>query len=238
MRKAFMLCLACLAMSWTVSAGDGGQASSGATFNQNLAIGQSSPEEALEAAFQQIELYGQNKWEVTPEMYDFYYKLDKLVNPEYYAEEEGRSEGDGALDQLTGTCPGSSFTMPEEGEWSIRTCGSTTTSTNHCTYPYSRLGRDVVAELIVPTNGSFEFSTCGSRFDTYLTLFRDACCGDGESIYWDSNDNDPFACSQRLASYMFTCVEAGTYYLVVDGASPAAHGSYCLSIYFTDFCDD
>lgn len=238
MRKALMLCAACLAMSWTVRAGDGGQSVSVATPEQDFAIGRTSAAEALEAAFQQIEMYGRNQWDVTQEMYSFYYKLDKLVNPQFYLEDESRLEGSGALDQLLGTCPGSSFTMPEEGELTIRTCGNTSSSSNHCSYPYSRYGRDVVAELIVPEDGSFEISTCGSRFDTYLTLFRDACCGDGESIYWDSNDNNPFACSQRLASYMFTCVPAGTYYLVVDGASPAAHGSYCLSIYFTDFCDD
>ncbi|MBL0061898.1 MAG: hypothetical protein IPP40_10595 [bacterium] len=238
MRKAFMLCAACLAMSWSVSAGDGGQIKSVTTPEQNLTVSGSSAEKVLDAAFRQIELYDQNQWDVPKELYDFYFKLDRLVNPQIYAEAEERMAGGGAMDQLLGTCPGTIFYMPEEDDLDIRTCGSTTSSTNRCTYPNGRYGRDVVAELDLPSSGELRISTCGSSFDTYLCLFEDACCGDESGELIESNNNDPFTCGgQRLTSAIATCVGSGTYYIVVDGASPAAHGSYCLTIEYNQDCD-
>lgn len=240
MRKVLLLCAACLAVSWSANADSDHQVASAAT--QSYAIGQTSVAEALEAAFQQIELYEQNQWEVTKEMYDFYFKLDRLVNPEIYAEMDGRTDESGALDQLIGTCPGSIILGPQdEEEMVIRTCGSTSSGANHCSYPDCRLGRDVVAQLVVDEDVELTITTTGSSFDTYLCVYdEDGCCGEEGSNLIAFNNNNPSLCNgQRLAAGLyFPCINAGTYYVILDGAFPSAHGSYCLTFDFSDNCND
>lgn len=203
----------------------------------NMTISGSSPETVLDAAFAQIQRYEDAGTDVPKHLYDFYFQVERKVLPEVYQLPEERDQ-EGGLDQLGFTCPGTIIDLPEEGELQLQTFGQTNSSANNCRYPDCRNGRDVVAQLNVPTFGAITITTCGSSFDTYLCLYESECCGEEGSTLIASNNNSPFLCNgQRLASGIQGCIDAGTYYIVLDGAGPAAFGSYALNIYFTDFCD-
>lgn len=227
----------CLVVAFALTLGSVDLQANDSFRNNSLSFGKSSAEEILNAAYEQIEWYESNQFEVTQEMYDFYFKFERLVNPDVYAEIDSRTEGRGALDQLADACPGTQMIMPEEGELTIVEYGSTLTAVNNCSYPDCRYGRDVVAQIEVSSFGTLEISTCGSAFDTYLCLYEDGCCGEEGSNLISENNNYGFNCGQRLTSYIIDCVSPGTYYLVLDGASTAAKGSYRLSVSFSDFCE-
>ena len=160
----------------------------------------------------------------------FYYAFDRQVNPQFYVE---RQE-DGALDELTDGCPGPLIDGPPAGEYMIyTTCGQTNTATNDCTYPGCRYGRDVFAMIQTQGYDWIRITTTGSTFDTYLCLYVGNCCGLPGAYKVGENNNNPSLCNgQRLNAGMQGCLYfgPGTYYIVLDGAGPAAFGHYCLTV--------
>jgi hypothetical protein len=231
-RWLMTLSVVCVAGMMTLGAN---KASAAGT--NGLAFGRSSAEEILDAAAVAIERLNAVAEEVPQEMYDFYFKLEQATHPELYSERGTVI----TLDQNADRCPGTLLFGPEEEDIVIRTCGSTLAASNDCSYPNCRYGRDVVMQLEVFGFDAITISTAGSSFDTYLCMYEDVCCdegGESRSLY-ESNDNNPSICNgQRLAAGISTCVSPGTYYLVLDGASPAARGSYCVTITWEyDDCD-
>ena len=221
MVKKLMVLMAVLATMATCMAGD------------ETSVARPTAESLLNDVYNQIIQYDADGWDVPAEMYAFYFKLDRMVNPDRYTE-TGDREGRENLDQLSDRCPGAVIVGPEEGPLTVRSCGSTRTATNDCSYPYCRLGRDVIAQLEVDSFDEVVISTCGSSFDTYLCLYRDECCGDDDGELWASNNNNSSVCGgQTLTSAIETCLFPGTYYIILDGAGPAAAGSYCLTVEFT-----
>jgi len=217
-----------------------GQAS-GSKTSSGLSFGSSTPEEILDGAYQEIMHYDELGLDVPEDVYNFYFACERLVHPEFY---EGRHEQAGALDQLDDTCPGTIIQGPGDpvgvggGSFaSYINYGQTTTASNNCTYPNCRLGRDVVAELIVHEFGYIVITTTGSAFDTYLCIYQGACCGEEGSKKIAENNNNPDLCEgQRLAAGISDCFSPGTYWIVLDGAGPTARGSFALRVDFEP-CD-
>ena len=102
-------------------------------------------------------------------------------------------------------------------EWS----GDTTEEEDSCDL---RDGRDAQFEVILAYDAEWTFSVCDAQWDTYLYL-TDACCSDGEIIA--QNDDHPDCGS---ASKIIIELTAGTYYLTVEGFSPADFGPFPLEI--------
>ena len=204
-----------------------------------VGFGRSTNEEILQACYDEIQTYVARDVEVPEYLYDFYFALEPRVMPEAYTNRRPATQ---TLDELQDFCPGTvlSFSGGEGDEAFVVTCGSTSTAHNDCNYPNCRWGRDVVVQLDVQDFGYFEFTTTGSLFDTYLCLYEGGCCGAEGSELIEYNDNNPYMCNgQRLASGMLTCLDEGTYYLVLDGSYSTARGSFCLNIFYaSDFCDD
>ncbi|MBK6766204.1 MAG: hypothetical protein IPG71_07760 [bacterium] len=226
---SLMLCGAALTVSLAVAG------------ERPVGFGKSSKEEILQACYDKIQWYIAQDIEVPESVYDFYFSFEQLVMPEVHGR---RVPGAFQLDELQDACPGTSLTFETgggegDGEVVVIVCGQTSNARNDCGYPTCRWGKDVVVELNVEDFGYFEITTTGSLFDTYLCLYEDGCCGDPDAELIEANDNNPGMCNgQRLASGFSTCLDDGTYYLVLDGSFSTARGSYCLTIYYDEgFCD-
>lgn len=192
---------------------------------------QVSPEvRELWGLFQQIEDFKATDRDVPPELYNRYFELDRLVHPENY----GRTEVS-SLDELSDTCPGVMITGPDSGVvWSYYNNGQTTNKQNNCSYPTCRYGRDAFMRLQVLYRDSITISTCGSGFDTYLCIWTGGCCNSPDAVLFAANDNNPLLCDApiTLQAGVARCFEPGVYYICVDGATPAAHGSFRLTVTF------
>ena len=232
--RAVMVLVAILVLG-TCSVFAGDFMDGGPLANRNLEFGKSTPQEVIDALVEQIDWYDQQGIGVPKEMYDFYFAMEPLVVPQAY---EGRGE-QGAIDELNDTCPGTVIQFPEEGDYMYTTCGQTYNATNNCTYPNCRYGRDVMVQLEVESSGLIVMTTTGSRFDTYLCLYAVDCCGQEDSEKLAENNNNPDLCNgQLLAAGIDGCILPGTYWLILDGAGPAARGSYCLNIqFYEDECE-
>ncbi|NUO18501.1 hypothetical protein HUU59_03550 [bacterium] len=214
-----------------------GMAQAGGTPNPyGLAFGRSSAEEILDGAYRYIQQLDQDQLDVPQDVYDFYFAFDRLVNPHFYESREGHV----SLDQDSDTCPEERIEFDGEEDVTIVTCGTTRYAANDCTFPYCRNSRDVFVHLDFDNWGLLRVTTTGSAFDTYLCLWEDNCCGNNESMPDVYNNNNPYLCNgQRLAAGFEYCVDDDNYILVLDGAGPAAFGSYCLTIEFEPFeCED
>lgn len=192
---------------------------------------QQSPESrALWRVFQQIEDLKAAGEDIPAALYDQYFALDRVVNPETY----GRVE-ESPLDQFADLCPGGLVTGPDSGQtYVFGTNGSTQTATNNCSYPACRIGRDLFLVLDVLYRDSISVTTCNSGFDTWLCIYTGACCGQPGSTLFASNDNAPEICGQptTLRSGISRCFEPGRYYICLDGYGAAAFGNYSFNIQF------
>lgn len=233
MKKLIVLAVGCLMMLTSVFAAD--EALNSAAGQYGLAFGKSTPAEILEGAYQQIMWYEARELDVPEGLYEFYFRCERLAQPELY---QDRHQGAVVLDEFADTCPGTIIQFFEEGPETIVSYGQTNNAQNDCSYPDCRWGRDVVVQVELEEGGELVITTTGSNFDTYLSVFEEDCftSGDAELLY--SNNNNPGLCNgQRLASGIWECFSGGTYWIVLDGASPAARGSYCLTIDYSPFCD-
>ena len=206
---------------------------------RGVAFGKSTPQEILDAALAKINQYDTDGTDVPDDVYAFFFRAEALLHPEYYSERNPNSQ---ALDQFLDVCPGGTITVPDwedsdDDEYHITSCGQTFNATNNCTYPTCRLGRDVVVTLEIQNYTGALIYTRGSMFDTYLCLYAESCCGSTDDLFsW--NNNAPWMNNgQPLAAGLIECLEPGTYYLILDGASVAARGSYCVHFDFYQDCD-
>ena len=202
---------------------------------RDIAVGVWSPEEILEQAYQNIQRDEVNNVDVSEDVYDFYFRAEQLAHPEFYDYRDAA----GTLDQFDDACPGTVIEGPDFGEMFVTSTGSTMTVNNDCSYPSCRLGRDVMVNLNIYYPCLVTITTAGSSFDTYLCLYEDNCCDGDNDFLVDFNNNDPYLNNgQRLAAGLQLCLDPDDYYIVLDGASPAARGSYRLSISIEDDCDE
>ena len=174
--------------------------------------------------------------EVPAELYQQYFALQKILNP--VNEYRGR---EGHLDQAMDGCPGTLITQPAPGTvFSFFDAGQTNNANNNCTYDslypksWCRRGRDVHYKLVMNHPEFLRISTCGSRFDTYLCIFKDSCCAFDSTLRFASvQDNNGVVCgaTERLTAVLDTCfLMAGTYYITLDGANQGAFGDYQFRI--------
>jgi hypothetical protein len=84
---------------------------------------------------------------------------------------------------------------------------------------------DTVYKLVLTAPSDVFVTTHGTQFDTVVYMRR-GCCGDELGC----NDNADGRSTSVLAQ---TGVPAGTYYIVVDGATAAAAGAFTVDIYAT-----
>lgn len=229
MKRLIVVMATCLLALSAVFAGD---VTDAAALDQStsLAYGESSATEILAGAYQQIMWYETQQLDVPEALYDFFFKYEALVQPELNPE---RTEGRNVLDEFADLCPGTVIEGPDGGDLTVTSYGQTNNATNNCTYPNCRFGKDVVVQLEVQSSNFIRVTTTGSRFDTYLCLYEAGCCGELGSTKIVENNNNPGLCDgQLLAAGFQTCVDPGTYWLVLDGAGVAARGSYALTIFF------
>ncbi|MCB9366178.1 MAG: hypothetical protein H6508_03170 [Calditrichaeota bacterium] len=204
---------------------------------QNLSTDQDR--EALETEFElaylEIVSLTSDGQDVPEALYDSYFRLEQELHPEFYQRPEGAVT---ALDELSDACPGGVFTIPAGSYPTIITCGQTYTANNDCSMPACRYGRDVVLQLVLESDASMVVRTAGSGFDTFLCMYESSCCGGiGDRVMYNDN-NSSLNYGQRLAAgFSRFCQEAGTYWIVLDGAGVSAKGSYCLSIEIVE-CED
>jgi hypothetical protein len=179
--------------------------------------------------------------DVPENLYDRFFELERTLYPSEY---EGRHPDTDPLDQGSDICPGTVITQPAEGTGDSLFVdnGTTLGMNNDCGHQFQvppgtcAGGRDVFFQLNVMYRDSLEIKTCGSSFDTYLCLYRDVCCGSLENLVaW--NDDSPLCGNRSLKSYITTCVDSGTYYIVLDGAGISAQGAYRLDIRFFHGCE-
>lgn len=80
--------------------------------------------------------------------------------------------------------------------------------------------RDEIIEVIIPCDGDYTFSLCGSSFDTWMAISNQCCF-----LPFASNDN---YCSSQ--SEMTVDLLAGTYYILVEGFLWDDFGDYTLNV--------
>lgn len=192
-----------------------------------LAVNAQTPDPQAEYArlFEEIETLKAAGGEISAELYEQYFAVEQQLFPS----EPDRSRDD-QLDEGSNTCPGLRIVQPAVGQpFNFRDTGQTYTRTNNCSN--CRGGRDVFYQLELDRPAWLEISTCGSMFDTYLCVYQGSCCGTGATALF-SNDNNPTLCgTNSLKAALSVCfVEAGTYYIVLDGYNIAASGHYALTI--------
>jgi hypothetical protein len=107
------------------------------------------------------------------------------------------------------------------------TAGSTSGQSDLINPGCNQSGGDVVYGFYISTPGTvLRFNTCGSGYDTGLSLWQDCPTG---GTYLACND-DYVGCPQSFRSDLpYTFTTAGAYYIVVDGWG-AGSGSYTLTV--------
>jgi len=106
------------------------------------------------------------------------------------------------------------FFVTAPGVFTGNTCGASNSCGNYQI--------DHVFEVVIPFAGNWTFSTCGSSYDTWLTLSSGTCCG----TFIESNDDFCDYQSEITANII-----AGTYTVLIDGAfTLPSCGEYTLTI--------
>jgi len=117
---------------------------------------------------------------------------------------------------IAGTAAAQDITITAPNTLSWNTCGAV----NNCALSPSE---DQVIQVNIPCSGDWNFSLCGSSYNTYLFLTT-AVCG-GTTL---ASNND--FCG--LQSEFTVNLAAGTYYAAIEGAGAGDCGAYTL--YVTD----
>jgi hypothetical protein len=126
------------------------------------------------------------------------------------------------------TCP--EFVCPETcadflvtapGTWNGNTCGAG----NDCQLHADT--EDIMYEIILPEDGLWTFSLCGSDYDTYIFLGTDCCTQ-------DIGYNDDYCGLQSQLSVFLT---AGHYFLTIEGYCCSECGNYLLNVYVQETCE-
>ncbi len=134
--------------------------------------------------------------------------------------------GDGVYQGHGTACDWPSVVCPELGEcgWiitgPITWAGDTTDEVDSC--DLSSGARDAQFELILPYDAVWTISVCDAGWDTILYL-GSACCTDDIA---ESDDHPDCGASSKIEM----ALEAGTYYVTVEGYSSADYGPFPLVI--------
>lgn len=92
------------------------------------------------------------------------------------------------------------------------------------------LGPDVWYRIIPPCNTTLTMDTCGSDFDTTLSLWQGAC-GSLTEVACNDDNGGQGPCSGGYSSYVSVAVSANTqYYIRIAGYSLFTHGNYVFHI--------
>ncbi len=181
-----------------------------------------SPDIELEfdRLYQQIQEAKRTDTEISEETYARFFELEGILNP------DAQRRNSGSLDQGYDVCPGLPIVATDPMNWVDY--GQTYNYQNNCTRPNCRDGKDIMFQMTVEVEDSFVISTCGSMFDTWLCLYSGSCCTGAPLL---QNDDNPAICGPRtVRAAIGACLDAGTYYIVLDGFSRASYGHYQLSI--------
>lgn len=110
------------------------------------------------------------------------------------------------------------------------TSGATPDGTAPC--GNSNASPDVWYKYTAPYDGSLSMDTCGSDFDTVLSLH--SCCSGTPAAYACSDDNPPAGCDAR-ASSLTTAVTQGQQFLVRVSGYQGASGHFALNTRLVPF---
>jgi hypothetical protein len=147
--------------------------------------------------------------------------IDLTGGVTYYflIDDEDTSPSNGTL---TVSCPcippagGIDGSFAYDGDFVVS--GTTDGACNDCDL---RTSQDRVYEISVPCAGTYNFSTCGASWDTYLYLTTAPCGGETIAL----NDDD---CG--LQSSITAALAPGTYYVSVEGFSSFSFGDFDLAV--------
>lgn len=184
----------------------------------------------MDEVWQEIQTLKQNDEEISEELYNRYFSLERILFPERIREERERP---GGLDQGLDRCPG--LTINQNGAMNWVDYGQTYWTVNDCARPRCRDGKDVIYQLNVTVEDFLTISTCGSNFDTWLCIYQNTCCTSTPFI--SNDDNDEVCGYLTMRAAVQACFTPGTYYIVLDGFSRAAYGHYQLSITSPGTCE-
>ncbi|MCZ7683287.1 MAG: hypothetical protein M5U28_32605 [Sandaracinaceae bacterium] len=160
----------------------------------------------------------------------------------YYVIAES-SSGSGYTLRLDTTTP-PSVTVPVTGNEACATAydipetggvftGDTTSMANDYTTSAASLcgsgaaSADAAFRLTLTARRRVVLSTEGSAYDTVLHVHRDACVS-GAELYCDDDGG------AGATSLLDRVLDAGTYYVIVDGFGAGSRGAYVLDVLVTD----
>jgi hypothetical protein len=176
-------------------------------------------------AWNEIQALKQSDSDIPADLYERYFSLEALI----YPPDTDRGRQDGHLDQGLDGCPGYLVTQPVNGELFFDDYGQTDNAQNDCGSPACRSGRDVMFTIDLNHAAWLQITTCGSRFDTYLCVYKDSCCVATQRVF--RNDDSPLCGSNSIYAAIDTCFsEPGRYYVVLDGWGVGAWGHYGFHI--------
>ncbi|HKR03542.1 MAG TPA: HYR domain-containing protein, partial [Bacteroidia bacterium] len=113
------------------------------------------------------------------------------------------------------------------------TCGSittgNTTGSNPDVTPCGTFAHGLWYSITLPTSGTITLATCGSTYDTWLSIYSGSTCGALGTCVASNDDAAAGPCAFTLQSYITTApMPAGTYYILVAGFSTNM-GSFSLN---------
>ena len=127
------------------------------------------------------------------------------------------------------------FAVTAPGTWQDNTCGGADDCVLHPSPEH-------IYQVVIPSDGAWVFSLCSSTVDwnTWLFLGTEPCMSDIMQRGWPKE-----SCPNSSGLYEITAsLEAGTYYLTIEGRSSTDCGSYQLDISqgptppWNDHCED
>ncbi|MBI1853923.1 MAG: hypothetical protein HYR85_26600 [Planctomycetes bacterium] len=133
--------------------------------------------------------------------------------------------------------------LPSFGPFPIVRNGNSTTATTEPTDPLQACsaggpqqnGNSIWFSWVAPIDGTVTLESCGSGYDTVVSLFTGSCGSFNELACNDDRGSDPNApsCANGLSSFARANVTTGVYYTIelTDWATPGG-GSYVLSLDF------
>ncbi len=184
--------------------------------------------DAATQVWEEIQALKQRGEDIPQALYDRYFALNGAEGPAVGPRPEGG--GTGGLDQGIDGCPGLLITQTGS-TLNFSDAGQTNDAQNDCTNPPCRTGRDLIYAVDLIRSSWLQISTCGSTFDTYLCIFRNSCLTPGQLPVL-VNDDAPGICGgYSLKAAVSACfLEAGRYYIVLDGYNAVAAGHYMFSV--------
>jgi hypothetical protein len=122
-------------------------------------------------------------------------------------------------------------------QYSFNTCSATDSSSP---VPLGRV-RDVWYRFVAPATGSYNFTTCGSSFDTVITLFNgsQAACPTSTAAMIAQNDNNAICSGDGQQSFLTASLTQGQSVMIrIGGAQIGDFGPGIFGVGQALACDD